>query len=128
MPITFRLDPAPDDAHLAALWRAAWNAEPPPSFAPVLARSLVHAGAYDGETLVGYVNVATDGGVHAFLLDTTVHPAWQRRGIATELVRLVTAAARQRGAQWLHVDFEPHLGGFYAACGFRPTQAGLIAL
>ena len=30
-------------------------------------------GAYDGERLVGYVNVATDGSGHAFLLDPTVH-------------------------------------------------------
>jgi len=36
--------------------------------------------------------------------------------------------ARERGAEWLHVDFEPHLEGFYRACGFRPTEAGLIRL
>jgi hypothetical protein len=31
--------------------------------------------------------------------------------------------------EWLHVDFEDHLRPFYlASCGFRPTDAGLIAL
>lgn len=128
MSITYRLDPHPADVQLRALWRSAWDAEPPPSFAPVLSRSLVHAAAYDDELLVGFVNVATDGGVHAFLLDTTVHPHWRRRGIATELVRRATEATRQHGVHWLHVDYEPHLAGFYASCGFRPTQAGLIAL
>ena len=63
----------------------------------------------DGDRLVGYVNVAWDGGQHAFLLDTSVHPDFQRRGVATALVRLVTDAARARGAAWLHVDYEPHL-------------------
>jgi hypothetical protein len=29
---------------------------------------------------------------------------------------------------WLHVDFEPHLEGFYRGCGFTPTPAGLIRL
>lgn len=88
----------------------------------------MHAGAYASDRLVGYVNVAWDGGEHAFLLDTTVHPEFRRRGVATELVSRVTAAARVRGAGWLHVDYEPRLEGFYSACGFRPTLAGLIRL
>jgi len=127
MPISYRIDPHPEAMQLGALWQAAWGGEPP-DFSPVLARSLVHVCAYDGAVLVGYVNVATDGGIHAFLLDTTVHPDWRRQGIATELVRVATEAAGQRGAQWLHVDYEPHLEAFYAGCGFRPTRAGLIAL
>ena len=126
--ITYRLDPHPADAELMALWRAAWNLEPPESFAPVLSRSLAHLGAYAGDRLIGFVNIATDGGVHAFLLDTTVHPEFQHRGVATELVRHAIAAAKARGTQWLHVDYEPHLEGFYRACGFRPTLAGLIDL
>jgi len=94
----------------------------------VLSRSLAHITAYDGAQLVGFVNVATDGGVHGFLLDTTVHPNFQHQGIGTELVRRAAEAARARGAQWLHVDYEPHLDGFYRACGFQPTLAGLIDL
>jgi len=43
-------------------------------------------------------------------------------------VRLAAKLARDRGAKWLHVDFEPHLEGFYRACGFGPTAAGLMAL
>jgi GNAT superfamily N-acetyltransferase len=78
--------------------------------------------------LIGFVNVAWDGGVHAFLLDPMVHPDFRRRGIATELVRRVTEAARERGAAWLHVDFEPHLEAFYSGCGFAPTRAGLLRL
>jgi GNAT superfamily N-acetyltransferase len=78
--------------------------------------------------LIGFVNVAWDGGAHAFLLDTTVHPDFRRRGIATELVRRVAEAARARGAEWLHVDFEPHLETFYRGCGFAPTAAGLLRL
>ena len=94
----------------------------------MLSRSLAHISAYDGTTLIGFVNVATDGGVHAFLLDTSVHPDFQHRGIGSDLVRRAIEAAKARGAQWLHVDYEPHLDGFYRACGFRPTLAGLIDL
>jgi GNAT superfamily N-acetyltransferase len=80
-------------------------------------------------TLIGFANVAWDGGEHAFLLDPKVHPDWQRHGVGTELVRRAADAAARAGCTWLHVDFEPHLHTFYFdACGFRPTDAGLIAL
>jgi GNAT superfamily N-acetyltransferase len=79
--------------------------------------------------LVGFVNVAWDGGDHAFLLDTKVAAKNQRQGIATALVGHAARHAKAAGCEWLHVDFEDHLAGFYLdACGFRPTTAGLIHL
>ncbi len=83
----------------------------------------------DAGTLVGWVNVIWDGATHAFVLDTVTSPAYQRQGIGTGLVALVVQQARAAGCEWLHVDFEQHLTGFYFdACGFRPTTAGLIQL
>ena len=126
--IAYRIDPFPSEEELQPAWTAAWGSPWSDDLAAIFARSLVHACAYSGDRLIGYVNVAWDGGVHAFLLDTTVDPEFQRRGIARELVRLVTAEAKTRGAAWLHVDYEPHLTVFYESCGFRPTAAGLIDL
>lgn len=120
--------PATGGAALNALIAAAWPGEPPRDWAPVLAHSLVHVGAFAGEQLIGFVHVAWDGGLHAFLLDPTVDPAWRRRGIGRELVRQALDAAAQRGAQWMHVDYEPALQAFYAGCGFLPTAAGLLRL
>ncbi|MFI8504399.1 GNAT family N-acetyltransferase [Streptomyces sp. NPDC085524] len=116
------------DAELNALFAAAWPGHGELSFAPVLERSLAWVTARREGRLVGYVNVAWDGGVHAFVLDTTVHPQERRRGLGVRLVRAAAEAARERGAQWLHVDYEPHLEPFYRQCGFRPTAAGLLAL
>lgn len=125
---TLSVRPALADAELNALFAAAWGGRPDTRWAPVLVRSLVWVAARHGDRLVGFVNVATDGGAHAFLLDTTVHPDRQRQGLGTRLVRAATAEARRAGAAWLHVDYEPHLASFYAACGFRHTAAGLIDL
>ena len=69
-----------------------------------------------------------DGGAHAFLLDTTVRCNCRRRGIGRELVRHAEVLARKRGAEWLHVDFEPRLQAFYRQCGFHESLAGLIDL
>lgn len=80
-------------------------------------------------TLVGFVNVAWDGAAHAFLLDTLVDARLRRHGVGTRLVAVAEDGARAAGCQWLHADFVGHLRGFYFdACGFRPTNAGLIAL
>ncbi len=80
-------------------------------------------------TLIGFVNVAWDGGDHAFLIDTKVRPDHQRLGIGTELVRVAARHAKEAGCEWLEVDFDDHLAPFYYdACGFAPTPAGLLRL
>ncbi|MFE7596310.1 GNAT family N-acetyltransferase [Streptomyces sp. NPDC057494] len=113
---------------LNTLFHAAWPGHRDADFGPVLASSLLRVTARRAGRLVGYVNVVGDGGAHAFLLDTTVHPDERRRGLGVTLVRAAAGAARERGAHWLHVDFEPHLTEFHERCGFRPTAAGLMAL
>jgi ribosomal protein S18 acetylase RimI-like enzyme len=123
---------AVDDRELSALHALAFG-DDPASVRPWARRLERHAltwvGAVDAGTLVGFVQVCWDGGDHAFLLDTAVHPDRQRRGVGVALVRAAVAQVRAAGCEWLHVDFEPHLAGFYrAACGFRPTEAGLLHL
>ena len=122
------VDPFPPPDVLDTFWRRAWGSAPPDNYSAVLRRSLAHVGMFADARLVGFVNVAWDGGVHAFILDTAVDPDYRRQGVATALVASATESARARGAEWLHVDFEPHLTGFYRGCGFRPTEAGLIRL
>jgi ribosomal protein S18 acetylase RimI-like enzyme len=85
--------------------------------------------ARDGADLAGFVNVAWDGGVHAFILDTIVAASARHQGVGTRLVAMAADHARDAGCEWLHVDFEGDLIPFYFDhCGFRPTNAGLIAL
>ncbi|MFG1925137.1 GNAT family N-acetyltransferase [Cryptosporangium sp. NPDC048952] len=91
--------------------------------------SLLWVTARADDELVGFVNVIGDGGAHAVLLDTAVHPEHQRAGIGVGLVREATAEATRLGCEWLHVDYEPHLAAFYEdACGMRPTSAALLRL
>lgn len=126
--IILEFNPLVTDEALNALFAAAWEGYRPQPFQPILSRSLAYICAFDDERLVGFVNLAWDGGVHAFLLDTTVRPDFQRRGIGEKLVRAAVEAARERGIEWVHVDYEPHLERFYRQCGFTPTLAGLINL
>ena len=85
--------------------------------------------ARQGADLVGFVNVAWDGGAHAFILDTVVAEHARHLGIGKGLIAVAVESAHAAGCEWLHVDFEEHLREFYfGACGFAPTAAGLIAL
>jgi ribosomal protein S18 acetylase RimI-like enzyme len=99
-----------------------WDTICPHSFGWVTARAA-------DDVVVGFVNVVTDGGDHAFLIDAKTRGAFQRRGIATRVVAFAAEHARAAGCEWLHVDFDDELRAFYLdACGFEPTAAGLIRL
>jgi ribosomal protein S18 acetylase RimI-like enzyme len=131
LPIDYRWRAPVADAEIVALVEAHggravsgwWDQVRPYSMGWVTARWR------GGGGLVGFVNVAWDGADHAFLLDTKVASEYQRQGIGAELVGHAARHAEAAGCEWLHVDFEHQLAAFYFdACGFRPTQAGLIHL
>ncbi len=123
-----KISPAVTNDELNTLFAAAWNNHSSRDFGPILTRRLVYICAYIDDQLVGFVNFAWDGGVHAFLLDTTMHPNLQHRGIGLQMVQAGIHAARSYGIEWIHVDYELRLHEFYTRCGFIPTLAGLINL
>jgi GNAT superfamily N-acetyltransferase len=126
--IRFEFNPSLTDDALNTLFGDSWPDHEPCEFTDVLRRSLVYVGAFDRDQLIGFVYLAWDGGVHAFLLDPTVHPKYRRQGIGLELVRHAIELARARGVEWIHVDFAAEIQPFYEKAGFRPTLAGLIHL
>jgi GNAT superfamily N-acetyltransferase len=79
--------------------------------------------------LVGFANVLWDGLVHAWLQDVMVAENARRRGVGVDLVRRSREAASEAGCDYLHVDFGDDFRPFYFdACGFTPTNGGLIQL
>lgn len=122
------VDPHPSHRELNDLWRMSWEIDGLADFDAILTRSLVHIGAYSGSMLVGFANVAWDGGVHAFLVDVCVHPDHRDHGVGQAMVEKAIAVARARGAKWIHADFEPHLRAFYRSCGFEPVDAGVLRI
>jgi len=111
-----------------ALFAASWQNHKTRDFQRVLARSLAYFVIRHEGRLIGFVNVAWDGGDHAFLLDPTVHPAFRHRGLGRLLLTKAAEAARACGAEWLHVDFAGELEPFYRRAGYRATSAGLLQL
>ena len=119
--IRYVINASVSNAALNALFASAWPEHVSCDFSSVFAGGLGHICAFDGDDLIGFVNVAWDGAKHAFLLDPTVRGDLQRKGVGSELVRLAAGLAKARGVEWLHVDYEPRLADFYCKCGFRHT-------
>ena len=65
MTIELCTDPFPGNDQMNGLWAEAWGEHTPRDFSGVLSHSLGHVGAYDEGQLIGFVNVALDGGIHA---------------------------------------------------------------
>jgi GNAT superfamily N-acetyltransferase len=131
MTVQFTVRGDVEDGELSALHARAFGGAPPaiPWRRRLEQHSLTWVLAFDGDRLVGFVNVAWDGGAHAFLLDTAVDPSHRGHGIGRHLVGLAAREATEAGCAWLHVDFEADLTRFYLhACGFRATSAGVLRL
>ncbi|HMP02746.1 MAG TPA: GNAT family N-acetyltransferase [Gemmatales bacterium] len=132
--ITFRDDLRPDAGLIIELYRAA------PLYRPVddaarIAR--MYAGspmvltAWEGTRLVGILRGWTDGAYDGYVCDLAVHPDFQGRGVASELLRLATAT--NSDVQWVlraskaAQDYYEHLGWQRIANGWywprSPWQA-----
>ncbi len=126
--ITIIINPDITNNQLNLLFSNAWLNHSYTDFTPNFKHCLLYVCVFFGEELIGYVTVAWDGGKHGFLLDPTVHKNYQHQGIGTSLVKYAIQAAKEKGLEWIHVDYEPHLHEFYSDCGFTHTEAGLINL
>lgn len=78
--------------------------------------------AWDGDQLVGLINVLSDGSIAAYVHYLLVRPEYQGEGIGKALVEKVAEAY----AHCLHVVLVAYNEqiGFYEQCGFEsPTNA-----
>jgi GNAT superfamily N-acetyltransferase len=80
------------------LFATSWEGHRWRDFEAVLGRSLGHICAWRADEPIGFVNLVWDGGIHALVLDTTVHPNVRRRGVGRRLVELAVEVARERGS------------------------------
>jgi GNAT superfamily N-acetyltransferase len=90
MDIEFKTAHPSREAYHALFETTGWNRERHFA-AEALGRALDHSqfmvSAYDGERLIGFGRVLTDGVLHGMIYDLILHPAYQGRGIGTQLLR-----------------------------------------
>ena len=80
----------------------------------------------DGERLVAYLDVLSDGVEDAFIRDLMVRREYQRRGIGTRLLKMAQERIRAAGIRSVGVIFEPELAPFYRQAGFQVVAGGVM--
>ena len=81
--------------------------------------SLLCLAAYEKDELIGLVRVVGDGHTVALLQDILVHPAHQRQGVGTMLVKAALDRFKDVRQVQLVTDDRPETASFYESLGFR---------
>jgi len=81
--------------------------------------------AFDGEQLVGYAAVVSNGVTDAYIQDVMVHPAYQHQGIGTQMMERLLARLEELGMYMVSVVYgEAMLAPFYERFGFCTMLCG----
>jgi ribosomal protein S18 acetylase RimI-like enzyme len=127
MAITIMEGAAVDPAALQALYEhAPWaRGRTVDGIRRMLAHTDYHFSAWDGQRLVGFARVLTDGVYRATLWDVVVHPDYQGRGVGEELVnRVLTHPVLSTVEKfWLNTRDK---FAFYEKFGFVRSDQGMV--
>jgi ribosomal protein S18 acetylase RimI-like enzyme len=81
-------------------------------------------GAWDGDRLVGFARVISDGRFHAYIDDVLIHPDYQRAGLGSLLLTELLTSLRH--IETITLFCQPELVSFYEKQGFRAYQSQII--
>ena len=89
------------------------------------ARSWYLISAYDGDLLVGFGRVLSDGMMHAMIYDVIVLPEYQGRGIGTQIMDLLMRRCLSANIRDIQLFCAKGKREFYERFGFvvRPDDA-----
>lgn len=123
--ITYEFNAPISPARLADLREAVgWNRIETDLADPRM-RNAFHLCAFEGDRLVGYAAVVSNGVTDAYIQDVMVHPDQQRRGIGSQLMERVLARLQDEGVYMVSVIYgEAALQPFYERFGFSTMLCG----
>jgi ribosomal protein S18 acetylase RimI-like enzyme len=97
------------------------NGRTPEEYEAASRRSHAVLFARDGERIVGNARVLSDGVCNAYLVDVWTASAYRRRGIASEMVRMLLATVPGQHVALFTEDMRP----FYEGLGFEVEHEGM---
>lgn len=126
--ITYTDTPPTPEQYFALFETTGWNQGygiTPADLARVLQNSQYVAAAYDGERLVGFGRVLTDGVLHAMIYEMIVQPEYQGQGIGKGILNRLVAWCHQAGIRDIQLFCARGKRPFYEKNGFvaRPEDA-----
>ena len=121
MPIHYTTEPVSTDALWTLFNTTGWNREYQISatdLASAVCRSSFIVAAYDGDRFIGFGRVLTDGVLHAMIYDLITDPAYQGRGVGSEVLKRLVKKCRQSGIRDVQLFCAAGKRGFYERRGF----------
>ena len=89
--------------------------------------SYFHIACYDDDRLVGYVDTVSNGLTDAYIQDLMVNPAYQGKGIGTELMTRVITRLKENKIFMISVIYgNAELAPFYQRFGFIQMLCGQL--
>jgi ribosomal protein S18 acetylase RimI-like enzyme len=92
----------------------------------LLDTSYAHFSIKDGELLVAFARVISDGVLYSFIVDLMVHPDYQSQGVGKKIVDFAIAELKAKNIKYIQLTFDPYLESFYNKLGFEIIKAGSI--
>jgi GNAT superfamily N-acetyltransferase len=80
--------------------------------------------AYDGDRLIGFGRVVTDGLLHAMVYDLITDPHYQGRGVGSHVLKMLIGKCKDEGIRDIQLFCASGKRGFYEKRGFaaRPEE------
>ena len=111
----------------SSYWRlfltTGWNEKlkvTPRELFQAVAHSRYCVSAYEGENLVGFGRVVTDGFIYAMIYDLIVDPVQQGRGIGTKILQILVEKCQSGGIREIQLISARGKVEFYLKRGFNP--------
>ena len=113
----------PDQSSLYPLFvESGWNEKlnlSPQDLEQAAQNSYVVIAAYEGEQLVGFGRVISDGVVYATIHDVVVAPNWRQQGIGSNIIHRLLAILDDHDIHSIHLFANTGSEAFYKHLGFR---------
>ena len=125
----YEFDAPVSDVTLAALRQSVgWN-RMTDDLADDRLHNAFHLCAFEGERLIGYAAVVSNGVTDAYIQDLMVHPDYQRQGVGQELMQYMLKRLRADGIYMVSVIYgDPELQRYYENFGFTTMLCGQMEL
>jgi len=128
MSINFRAELPASDQFWKLFQTTGWNVNyqlSPDELIQALRSSWYLLGAYDGERLVGFGRLVSDGIVHAMIYDLIVLPEYQGQGIGGKILERLIEKCRETGVRDIQLFCAKGKRPFYEKRAFvaRPDDA-----
>lgn len=121
MPIRYAAEIVSMDALWILFNTTGWNKEyhiTVDDLAMAVRKSSFIVAAYDGDRFIGFGRVLTDGVLHAMIYDLITDPAYQGRGVGSEVLKMLVKKCRQSGIRDVQLFCAAGKRNFYEKRGF----------